>query len=144
MLRQNIFHVASNRQQPLRHGISGPEIAIDGEFTGNGLCLASASDAVGLAREYVDNISWPMRAGEPTCTHTQLDIQPWWEVDLGRERVLESVTVWNRQVGSSTSQVHGRRLVTHLPAQDSPPFRSSAKDQFTKRLFPMWIMCSVR
>jgi len=73
----------------------GPEIAIDGEFTGN---------------------------GEPTCTHTQLDIQPWWEVDLGRERVLESVTVWNRQ--------------------DSPPFRSSTKDQFTKRLFPMWIMCS--
>ena len=49
-----------------------------------------------------DDVSPPNpspRAGEPVCTHTQLAIQPWWEVDRGRDRVLESVTGWNRQVG---------------------------------------------
>ena len=60
--------------------------------------------------------------GMANCTHTQLDIQPWWEVDLGGECIIESITVWNRQ--------------------DSPPDRSRPDDAFTKRLFPFWIITS--
>jgi glucose/arabinose dehydrogenase/azurin/lysophospholipase L1-like esterase len=41
--------------------------------------------------------------GSGTETHTQEnDASPWWEVDLGGERPIESVVVWNRSEGGGT------------------------------------------
>ncbi len=60
--------------------------------------------------------------GESMCVHTQVDAQPYWEVDLGRLCRIEEVRLWNRE--------------------DSPPDESIPRDQFTKRLFPCWIMVS--
>ena len=35
--------------------------------------------------------------GEPMCTHTQLDPQAWWEVDLGQLCIINDITLWNRE-----------------------------------------------
>ena len=32
----------------------------------------------------------------PGVTHTLLNLEPWWDVDLGAEYLISSVTVWNR------------------------------------------------
>lgn len=61
--------------------------------------------------------------GERRCTHTQLDPQAWWEVDLGQLSVIERVIVWNR---------------TDVPEDDS----SHPRDEYTGRLFPFWIFIS--
>lgn len=60
--------------------------------------------------------------GERRCTHTQLDPQAWWEVDLGELCVIERVIVWNRT--------------------DEPPDDTRPRDEFTGRLFPFWIFVS--
>ena len=60
--------------------------------------------------------------GESFCIHTQVDAQPYWEVDLGRICVIEKVDVWNRE--------------------DKPSDESMASDTLTKRLFPCWLMVS--
>ena len=60
--------------------------------------------------------------GESRCTHTQLDPQAWWEVDLGELCVIERVIVWNRT--------------------DKPPDETRASDEYTKRLFPFWMFVS--
>ncbi|ETW10154.1 hypothetical protein H310_00524 [Aphanomyces invadans] len=57
-----------------------------------------------------------------TCIHTQYDDHPWWEVDLGQPSVLERIKVWNRT--------------------DQPVDTSRRRDEFTRRLFPFWIMVS--
>mmetsp|Transcript_32208 Transcript_32208/g.51257 ORF Transcript_32208/g.51257 Transcript_32208/m.51257 type:complete len:1524 (+) Transcript_32208:142-4713(+) len=60
--------------------------------------------------------------GEHMCIHTQVDSQPFWEVDLGRICVIERIQLWNRE--------------------DSPPDSALEPDAFTSRLFPCWIMLS--
>ncbi|OQR99686.1 regulator of chromosome condensation (RCC1) [Achlya hypogyna] len=56
------------------------------------------------------------------CTHTQYDDFPWWEVDLGQPAVIERIQVWNRI--------------------DEPIDISHPRDEFTRRLFPFWILVS--
>ena len=56
------------------------------------------------------------------CIHTQQDAQPWWEVDLGKYAVLNTIKLWNRT--------------------DEPPDMSMPRDKFVARLFPCWIMIS--
>jgi hypothetical protein len=73
----------------------GPETAINGEING---------------------------AGEAMCIHTQRDQCPWWQVDLGRLAVINTIEVWNRE--------------------DVPLDLSQGEDYFTKRLFPCWLLLS--
>lgn len=60
--------------------------------------------------------------GEAKCIHTQRDQCPWWEVDLGRLAVINTIEVWNRE--------------------DVPIDVSQGEDYFTKRLFPCWMLVS--
>ncbi len=49
--------------------------------------------------------------GSGTLTHSQENERsPWWEVDLGSERPIESVTVWNRTEGSLGKRLDGFTL----------------------------------
>jgi hypothetical protein len=34
--------------------------------------------------------------GQKTCSHTNLEKNPWWKIDLGSNHNIESVKVWNR------------------------------------------------
>ncbi|EQC26992.1 hypothetical protein, variant [Saprolegnia diclina VS20] len=56
------------------------------------------------------------------CTHTQFDDCPWWEVDLGQPAVISRIQVWNRT--------------------DEPIDISHPRDEYTRRLFPFWILVS--
>ncbi|KDO31373.1 hypothetical protein SPRG_03990 [Saprolegnia parasitica CBS 223.65] len=56
------------------------------------------------------------------CTHTQYDDCPWWEVDLGQPCVISRIQVWNRT--------------------DEPIDISHPRDEYTRRLFPFWILVS--
>jgi hypothetical protein len=38
--------------------------------------------------------------GEAKVAHTNSELNPWWQVDLGTSQPIESVTVWNRTDGS--------------------------------------------
>lgn len=47
-----------------------------------------------------------------SVTHTALDgVNPWWEVDLGSERAVDRVVVWNRTDGSYSNRLKGFRLI---------------------------------
>jgi len=56
------------------------------------------------------------------CTSTQQDPQAWWEVDLGDFANLHIVKLWNRT--------------------DEPPDQTMARDKYSSRLVPCWIMAS--
>jgi hypothetical protein len=32
------------------------------------------------------------------CCHTQFDAAGWWQVDFGRQCIVQQINVWNRQV----------------------------------------------
>jgi len=50
--------------------------------------------------------------GSGTQTHTrENDPKPWWEVDLGAEYPIESVTIWNRTEGELGQRLDGYSLV---------------------------------
>ncbi len=57
--------------------------------------------------------------GESQCIHTQRDQCAWWQCDLGRLAVINTIVVWNRE--------------------DTPIDVSQGEDYFTKRLFPHWL-----
>ena len=82
-------------QQSSVYNSLGPELAVNGSING---------------------------FGEHRCAHTQLDVCPYWEVDLGEQCVIDCVKVWNRE--------------------DAPSDPRMDADEFTKRLFPMWVMVS--
>ena len=70
----------------------GAEIAVDGNLSGE---------------------------GEESCIHTLMDQNAWWEVDLGRLAVINTIKIWNRE--------------------DIPIDESLGVDYFTGRLFPCWV-----
>ena len=55
-------------QSSIYNGL-GPELAIDGDFSGD---------------------------GEWSCIHTQRQKQPWWQLDLGQNASIEKIVIWNR------------------------------------------------
>jgi len=81
-----------------------------------GLCIVLESPTVGLASSFLQNLSQGKLAtqsstmfglgasfavdgntsGSNGFTHTSLDTEPWWDVDLGALYFLGNVTVWNR------------------------------------------------
>jgi hypothetical protein len=49
----------------------------------------------GVSKRAVDgNIDTTMKSG--SCTHTHLNQEPWWRVDLLRQRAVGAVQIWNR------------------------------------------------
>ena len=46
-----------------------------------------------------------------STTHTRDEANPWWEVDLGEEKTLESVAVWNRTDGEVGERLAGFHLL---------------------------------
>ena len=60
--------------------------------------------------------------GEEQCTHTQYDIEPWWEVDLGEVCTIDRIVVYNRR------------------DVDMPP--GVKPDYYSSRLFPSALLLS--
>jgi len=75
-----------------------------------------------------------------SVTHTSIEgSNPWWEVDLGSERSIESIVVWNRVDGNYAERLNGFRLIllddnrnvlqTAKPATPKPSTRIAIPDQ---------------
>lgn len=62
--------------------------------------------------------------GEDVCTHTQHDMEPWWEVDLGEVCTIERIEVYNRRD-------------VQLPPGSVP-------HRFSKRLFPCAVLLATK
>ena len=58
--------------------------------------------------------------GVNKSSSTQLESQPWLEVDLGNIATIDKVLIWNRT--------------------DEPRDKSEVRDLYTARLFPCWVM----
>ncbi len=46
-----------------------------------------------------------------SVTHTQTESDPWWEVDLGSERAVSKIAIWNRTDGDYLDRLNGFRIV---------------------------------
>jgi len=55
----------------------------------------SSTDFGGISGRAID-VLWKPNYGSGSCTHTALEDNPYWYVDLGRHHVIESVWVHNR------------------------------------------------
>jgi len=61
--------------------------------------------------------------GVNKSSSTQLESQPWLEVDLGNIATIDKVLIWNRT--------------------DEPRDKSEVRDLYTSRLFPCWVMIGI-
>jgi hypothetical protein len=58
--------------------------------------------------------------GEMDSSCTQMEPQPWWEVDLGDYARIDKINIWNRT--------------------DSPRDSNHPQNMYSKRLFPCWVL----
>ncbi len=77
-----------------------------------GKASQSSVDFEGAAERAIDgNTNGDYETAKST-THTKLENDPWWEVDLGEEKSLDSIVVWNRTGGDIGSRLANFRLLT--------------------------------
>ena len=62
----------------------------------------------GISERAVDGNTNPDYGGDGQ-THTKNSIDPWWEVDLGKNYPIEKIEVWNRD-GGTANRLHGFKL----------------------------------
>lgn len=58
-----------------------------------------------------------------SVTHTRTEDDPWWELDLGEERALDTLVVWNRTDGELEERLAGV-VVELLDARRAPVWRT--------------------
>ena len=63
------------------------------------------------------------------CSHTQLDAQPWWDVDLGDSYDIDFVRIWNRQ-GVCANRIYPFWLL--LSDTPFPPWRANTLEECRK------------
>ncbi len=85
-------------QLPVRESMTIAEVQVfstGSNIAPHGKARQSSTNTGGLAPRAIDgrtNGNW--RAG--SCTHTQTENKPWWEVDLGQAVPIDKIVVWNR------------------------------------------------
>ena len=83
----------------------------------------------GVAARAVDGITDGDYYAKNSVTHTLQETDPWWEVDLGTDRGVDRVVVWNRTDGGTGSRLVSARVIlldsSRMPIWDttlsSPP-----------------------
>ncbi|MDA0934681.1 MAG: DUF1553 domain-containing protein, partial [Planctomycetota bacterium] len=63
-----------------------------------------------------------------SVTHTATEDGPWWEVDLGRERDIASIRVWNRTDGDLEARLRGF-VVTVFDDAGEPVWATAPRDE---------------
>ncbi len=78
-----------------------------------GKATQSSTDFEGPAEKAIDgNTNGEYHTARST-THTRLEDSPWWEVDLGREAPVDTVTVWNRTDNDTGKRLSNFRVVAY-------------------------------
>ncbi|MBI1840598.1 MAG: DUF1549 domain-containing protein [Verrucomicrobia bacterium] len=91
---------------------SGQNVALRGKAS------QSSTDFGGVAGRAIDG-NTDGAHDKLSVTHTALNDDPWWEVDLGEAAPIETVTLWNRTDGGVEDRLKGFRVVL-LDDQRSP------------------------
>lgn len=70
-----------------------------------------------------------------SVSHTNLEDNPWWEVDLGAEKVLDKIVVWNRTDGGTDPWLQGYKVLAldasrNVVWQVSPPEYPKPSSEF--------------
>jgi hypothetical protein len=76
-----------------------------------GKASQSSTDFDGPAHLAIDGNTDGDFDGAKSTTHTAQEDGPWWEVDLGAEWPLDSITIWNRTGGEFAKRLDGFRLL---------------------------------
>ncbi|MDX1947525.1 MAG: DUF1553 domain-containing protein [Pirellulaceae bacterium] len=75
-----------------------------------GKATQSSTDYGGPPQLAIDgNTSGEYQAAKST-THTRVEANPWWEVDLGSEHPIERIALWNRTDGGTGARLAGYRV----------------------------------
>ncbi|KAL8019641.1 putative serine/threonine-protein phosphatase with EF-hands [Plasmopara halstedii] len=88
------------------------------------LALGKPSRQISIYNEQGPNlaVNGKTEGALAVCIHTQMEDNPWWEVDLGQLAVIEKIRLWNRT--------------------DEPSNPSKKESEYSGRLFPCWIFVS--
>jgi hypothetical protein len=87
-----------------------------------GQATQSSTDFGGAAARAIDGNTNGDYYGANSVTHTKQGDDPWWEVDLGEERTLDELVIWNRTDGAG-DRLKGARLLV-LDAGRKPAWES--------------------
>jgi hypothetical protein len=91
-----------------------------------GQASQSSTDYDGLARLAIDgNTNGDFNAH--STTHTRIEDNPWWEVDLGAEMPIEAIAVWNRTDGGLGTRLRHFR-VQALSADRKPVWETTVAE----------------
>jgi hypothetical protein len=77
----------------------------------SGKATQSSTDFQGEAAKAIDGNTNGHYFETQSTTHTQLEANPWWEVDLGQPRAVERVVLWNRTDGRLQARLAGCRVL---------------------------------
>ena len=84
---------------------SGENVATRGKAS------QSSVDFAGPPERAIDGNTDGAFESAKSTTHTRDEANPWWEIDLGEEKALESVVVWNRTDGEVGERLAGFQLL---------------------------------
>ncbi len=110
-------------------------------FSGNenvalkGNATQSSTDYEGAAKLANDGNTNGDYPASKSVSHTKLQDNPWWEVDLGAEKVLDKIVVWNRTDGGTEPRLQGYKLLAldasrNVIWQVSPPEYPKPSSEF--------------
>jgi len=86
----------------------------------------SSTDYNGRARLAVDGNTNGDYFQAKSTTHTKVERDPWWEVDLGKPAAVEKVVVWNRTDGGLHTRLTNFRLLL-LDEKRNPVWQRTVK-----------------
>ena len=75
----------------------------------DGTASQSSNDYGGIAR-YANDGNTSGDFSENTVTHTKIEANPWWELDLGKDVAITNISVWNRAGSGTESRLNGFSL----------------------------------
>lgn len=90
----------------------------------SGAVRASSSDWEGENRFAVDGSTDGDHSAKPSVTHTSIENDPWLELELPEERVIDAIELWNRTDNGHQKRLDGA-VVTLLDAARRETWRGS-------------------
>jgi len=90
----------------------GKNVALDGT------ARQSATSAGGVAGRAIDGNTNGQYFQDESVSHTPNHMAPWWELDLGKDRPVERIVIWNRTDGSLEERLRGFEVTIRDAAGD--------------------------
>lgn len=96
------------------------QVMVDGKNVAPlGKATQISTDYEGDAKRAIDGNTNGEYFAENSVTHTAAGDDPWWEVDLGEEKAVREIIVWNRTDGATGSRTKDARVIA-LNAKHEP------------------------